>query len=41
MPDSMETVVQNIEQRELSEQAKRDATKQNELIAQELQEIIE
>jgi hypothetical protein len=39
-PQSKEEVIANIEQREISEQANIDATKQNELIAQQLADLI-
>jgi len=40
MPESKEVVIANIEQREVSEEAKRKAEKQNALIAEELQNLI-
>ena len=40
MPESTEVVLQNILNREISEQTKRDAEKKNKLIAKQLEIII-
>ena len=40
MPESMEEVIQNIEQRELSEQTKINAIKRNKIISNQLEQAI-